>query len=232
MQPPVTSPASAPLPVLRRRILLTGVGLLLLAVLLTVLAAASGPGSVLHRVDESWYRLMVNHRRSVGVDVSKFLSALFGTAIDWSMRLLITVVIAVRRHWLALSAWAVTVGAGELCIGPLKNLVDRPRPPGSLIATSGASYPSGHAIASAVTAIGIVMALTTGRRRLRWMIAAVLIAAAVALSRTYLSAHWLSDVLGGSLIGAGLALTVPEAFEVARDRWTPATVTREQPSRS
>ena len=39
-------------------------------------------------------------------------------------------------------------------IGPVKALVDRPRPPGSLIATTGASYPSGHAIASAVTAIG------------------------------------------------------------------------------
>ena len=69
-----------------------------------------------------------------------------------------------------------------------------------------------------MTAIGIVMAITTGRRRLRWMIAAVIVAAAVALSRTYLSAHWLSDVVGGSFIGAGLALTIPEAFELARDR--------------
>ena len=61
----------------------------------------------------------------------------------------------------------------------------RLEPTSALIATSGASYPSGHAIASAVTAIGIVMALTTGRRRLRWMIAAASIATAVALSRTY-----------------------------------------------
>jgi membrane-associated phospholipid phosphatase len=65
------------------------------------------------------------------------------------------------------------------------------------------------------------MALTTGRRRLHWMVGAVLIAASVALSRTYLSAHWLTDVLGGSLIGAGLALAVPEAFEVVRDRRSP-----------
>jgi undecaprenyl-diphosphatase len=96
--------------------------------------------------------------------------------------------------------------------------VDRPRPPGALIATSGASYPSGHAIASAVTAIGVVMALTSGRRRLHAMVAAVLLTTAVAFSRPYLSAHWLTDVVGGALLGAGIALAVPEAFEVARDR--------------
>jgi undecaprenyl-diphosphatase len=106
----------------------------------------------------------------------------------------------------------------EAVIGPVKALVDRPRPPGGLIDTSGASYPSGHAIASAVTAIGVVMALTSGRRRLHGMVVAVLVTTAVAFSRPYLSAHWLSDVVGGALIGAGLALAVPEAFEVARDR--------------
>ena len=47
----------------------------------------------------------------------------------------------------------------------------------------GESYPSWHAIAAAVTAIGIVMAFTTARRRLRWMTIAVAVAAAVALSR-------------------------------------------------
>jgi len=133
------------------------------------------------------------------------------------VRVAVTLLIALRRHWLALAAWLVTVTVSEMCIGPIKALLDRPRPPGSLIGISGASYPSRHAIASAVTAIGIVMALTTGRRCLRWMIAATLIAGAVALSRTYLSAYWLTDVLGGSLIGAGLAPTIPEAFELTRD---------------
>ena len=71
---------------------------------------------------------------------------------------------------------------------------------------------------AAVTSIGVVMALTTGRRRLHWMIVAVVVSTAVALSRTYLSAHWLTDVIGGSLLGAGLALAVPEAVEVWGDR--------------
>jgi undecaprenyl-diphosphatase len=62
------------------------------------------------------------------------------------------------------------------------------------------------------------------------MIAAVIIAAAVALSRTYLSAHWLTDVLGGALIGAGLALTIPEAFELGRDRLSHPSIHARSPS--
>jgi undecaprenyl-diphosphatase len=209
---------ATPLPVLRRRVLVAGLVLLVLAVLLTAAVADSTARHGIQRVDDWWYRAMVNTRSTPLVDVAKFLGTAFSTAIDWPIRAAVTLIILLRRHWLALSAWVVTVVLSEVSIGTIKSLVDRPRPPGSLIGTSGASYPSGHAIASAVTAIGIVMALLSGRRRLRWMVAAAVLAAAVALSRTYLAAHWLSDVVGGSLIGAGLALSIPEGFEVARDR--------------
>jgi membrane-associated phospholipid phosphatase len=144
--------------------------------------------------------------------MSLVFSVMCQAAVLWPVRLLITVLVVARRGRLALTSWLLTIAVSELCIGPLKALVDRPRPPGSLIATTGDSYPSGHAIAAAVTAIGIVMAVTSGRRRVRWMIAAVSLATAVALSRPYLGAHWLSDVLGGLLIGTGLALGIPEAL--------------------
>ena len=218
---PLRRDPPVPLPALRRRVLVAGLVLLVLGVLVTALVAVAGSRSAVQRVDDGWYRLMVGHRWAPVVTLSKVLSAMFAATIDWLLRAAITVVIALRRHWLALAAWVTTVLLSELMIGPIKAVVDRPRPPDPLIATSAASYPSGHAIASAVTAIGLVVAVTSGRRRLRWMIAAVGLAALVALSRTYLSAHWLSDVLGGSLLGAGLALAVPEAFEVIRDRRPP-----------
>jgi len=204
-----------PLPVLRRRILVTGLVLLLLGVVLTCVVATS---SVLQPLDERFRELMVAARWAPLVAVCKALNVGFGTAVLWPVRVVVTVVIALRRQWSTLFAWVATVAISELLIGPVKAVVDRPRPPGALVATSAASYPSGHAIASAVTAIGVVMALTTGRRRLHWMVVAVVVSAAVALSRTYLSAHWLTDVIGGSLLGAGLALAVPEAVEVFGDR--------------
>ena len=204
-----------PLPVLRRRLLVAGAVLVALGLALTAVVAATG---VLQPLDDRFRELMVSWRWAPAVSVAEALSVGFGTVVLWPVRVAVTVVIAVRRQWSALAAWGAAVVLSELLIGPVKALVGRPRPPGALIATTGASYPSGHAIASAVTLIGVVMALTAGRRRLHWMVGAVVLAAAVSLSRTYLSAHWLTDVVGGSLLGAGLALGVPEAVEVVQDR--------------
>src|SRR5205814_287218 len=103
----------------------------------------------------------------------------------------------------------------ELCIGPLKAVVDRPRPPDPLIGTSGASFPSGHAIAGAVTAFGLVVALLHATPR-RWIAIGLAagFAGLMALSRTYLAAHWLTDTIAGVCIGTGLALVWPAALEL------------------
>jgi undecaprenyl-diphosphatase len=129
------------------------------------------------------------------------------------------VVLAARRRWLQLTAFVLSVGSSELLIGTLKDLYARPRPPGSLIGTGGLSFPSGHAIAGAVTAVGIVVVLVPpGSRRWRWELIAAAFAALMALSRTYLSAHWLSDVVGGALLGITLAVGWPALLQELRER--------------
>src|SRR5208282_3412668 len=81
----------------------------------------------------------------------------------------------------------------------LKGSYDRTRPPGSLVATSGASFPSGHSIAASVTVVAAVIALVPpGRARVAWGAAAAGFSVLMALSRAYLGAHWLSEPSPGS----------------------------------
>ncbi|HTP17230.1 MAG TPA: phosphatase PAP2 family protein [Streptosporangiaceae bacterium] len=95
--------------------------------------------------------------------------------------------------------------SAELCIGPVKALADRPRPAGSLVAVTGQSMPSGHALTAAVTAVALALILTRPGRSRLIALAAAAWSVLVAVSRTYLSAHWLTDVVAGLLLGTGWA---------------------------
>ena len=112
--------------------------------------------------------------------------------------------------------------ASEVLIGSLKGSYDRARPPGSLVATSGASFPSGHAIAASVTVVAAVIALVpAGRRRVGWGAAAAAFSIVMGLSRAYLGAHWLSDAIAGIGLGTSCALVtalVTDQFQRRRNR--------------
>ena len=89
----------------------------------------------------------------------------------------------------------------------IKAAVDRPRPPGSLVDTSGSSFPSGHAAYSTFyvwLAVMVVMRVRPGISRGAAVIvtAGIVLTALVGLSRVYLGAHYLSDVNGGWALGA------------------------------
>jgi undecaprenyl-diphosphatase len=71
------------------------------------------------------YEAMTDLRWTPAVNVLKVLSALVSTAIDWPIRLLATMLIIGRRHWLALASWRVTVAPSQLCIGSIKSILDR-----------------------------------------------------------------------------------------------------------
>jgi undecaprenyl-diphosphatase len=115
-----------------------------------------------------------------------------------------------RRLRTALFLFAAISG-GQLLSSLLKLGFDRPRPDlvphGMTVYT--ASFPSGHAMMTAIVylTLAALLARSESRRRLKTFL--LLLAASVTLivgiSRVYLGVHWPSDVLGGWMIGSAWA---------------------------
>ena len=180
----------------------------------TVLVHVPHARAVVQRADDGWYHLVQHSNSPPREAASRILDVAFGTTVDWTVRVAVTAQLLRTRRWAALAAWAATVALGEVSVGPLKSVVDRPRPGAPMTRTTMASYPSGHALAAATTAPGIVIALLPpGPGRRRALAVAVPLAGITALSRTFLNAHWLSDVVGGFALGTGYALAAPRLVE-------------------
>jgi membrane-associated phospholipid phosphatase len=189
-----------------------------LTALLFVLLATPARASI-QRLDETFLRQMVSIRSSPLTAVAKVLNVLGLVAITLPVRLLIAGVLAVRRRWWHLSAFASAVVLSEISIGSLKALYHRARPPGSLVSVSGGSFPSGHAVAASVTAVAAVIALfPEGPRRFWWGVVAAIFSLVMALSRAYLAAHWLSDAVAGVLLGTSFALIAAVVVHAIRSR--------------
>jgi membrane-associated phospholipid phosphatase len=170
-------------------------------------------------VDDWFNDLMVDVRFTPLVWVAKALAFAGSVWLNWPIRVLVMILLAVKRRWLQLSAFVLAVATSEPLIGILKEVYERPRPVGGLYATHSFSFPSGHAIAGAVTAVGIVIVLLPpGPRRWRWEVQAAVFAGLMARSRTYLGVHWLSDVVGGTLLGVTLAVGWPALLQELRER--------------
>ena len=127
-----------------------------------------------------------------------------------------------QREWTPLIRLSASLGGAIALYNLGKLLVDRPRPPsrfrvGDVV--PGGSFPSGHS-AEALAVWGMVTILAVGlltRRRWLPLTGAIAIVLAVGLSRVYLDAHWLTDVLAGYAAG-GFWLTVTIVVILARGR--------------
>jgi undecaprenyl-diphosphatase len=181
----------------------------MLALTAAVFAAVADHGVLAHiqRLDDAWLRLMVSGRSAPVTAVAKVLNVLGLVYVTLPVRIAIAAWLARRRQWWQLAAFAGAVVLSEVLIGTLKGIYGRGRPPGSLVTTSGTSFPSGHAIAASVTVVAAVIALVPpGHRRVAWGAVAAGFSVLMGLSRAYLGAHWLSDAIAGVLLGTSCAL--------------------------
>ena len=186
------------------------------------LAADHGTLTRIQRLDNAWLGLMISGRTPALTATAKVFNVLGLVCVALPVRIALVGFLALRRQGWHLAAFASAIVLSEVLIGSLKGIYDRPRPPGSLVATSGASFPSGHAIAASVTVVAAVIALVpAGRRRALWGAAAVAFSIVMGLSRAYLAAHWLSDATAGILLGTSCALVTALAadqFQRRRNR--------------
>jgi len=115
----------------------------------------------------------------------------------------------------------VTVVGGGLVDSAVKILVDRPRPvvDHPVITAWGKSFPSGHAMSSTVTYGALLLTflpVLAGRRRVAAVVAAAALVLAIGCSRLILGVHFLTDVVGGYVLGLAWLLGATAAFEIWR----------------
>jgi undecaprenyl-diphosphatase len=113
--------------------------------------------------------------------------------------------VVVRRRPEAL--FVVVALVGSLALNDrLKSVYQRARPGFDWAEVPPETgFPSGHAMTSFVTyvALALVIWRVAGRRvGIVALVLAIVLAVGIGISRVYLGAHWLSDVIGGYLAGA------------------------------
>jgi membrane-associated phospholipid phosphatase len=192
------------------------------AVLLVVLVGAGWVLSkVVHddgigRTDAGLSRWMAGERSDGLDDVTAVTSEIGGTLTITIMAVLAVAVAAfVWRRWREPMLVAVAV-AGEVAIFlAVTSLVDRERPPVRHLdeAPPTSSFPSGHTAAT-LALWGALAVLASARARSAlvrglFVVLAVALPLLVASSRLYRGMHYLTDVLGGLVLGGvWLAVTV------------------------
>lgn len=116
---------------------------------------------------------------------------------------------------------AFTAIGGGLVDSAVKILVDRPRPvvEEPLAHAFGKSFPSGHAMSSTVTygalLLAFLPAIPARWRWLAWTFTTMLVTS-ISLSLLHLGVHFVSDVLGGVLLGLAWLFGSAAAFRIWR----------------
>jgi membrane-associated phospholipid phosphatase len=183
---------------------------------LVAIAAACGLGAwILARgdgaftVDAAWNDLLAGVRSSVLLALAQAMNVVGG---GWVGVLVVPLAVAValwvtRRPWAAAYFLAAEALSAAL-VQVLKHVFGRARPDDILVVSDYGSFPSGHtanAATLAVIAFALLPRAWVGVVGAAWVLL-------MAFSRTYLHAHWLSDTLGGALLGVGAALVLAAAF--------------------
>lgn len=170
-----------------------------------------GGGLISH--DKAVLAWFVEHRTDFLISIARLLSVL-GSFVSLAILSVLIAVVekASDRRWCLALAPLIALLVASLTSTCAKVLFGRERPPVTVHATTVtlAAFPSGHATdaAACLLAAALLLALTVARRRyvqVLLLLAGLLLAGLVGLSRLILGVHWLSDVVAGWALGAAIA---------------------------
>jgi len=188
---------------IRPALLWWGIGAILAAMALGAALTAEGP-DLPSIIDSGWNAMMDGVRSPVLVGFGTVLDSIGGSRIATILGLVAVGALLLARRWRSAVVVAVALLSSVILVQLLKSLFGRSRPEEILITADFGSFPSGHTANAATFAVVAVLLFP----RLWVLLVSILWIVAMAFSRTLLSAHWLSDTVGGVLIGAGTALIV------------------------
>lgn len=123
----------------------------------------------------------------------------------------IAAVFALQKNWRACFHLIALIILASGAVFVFKHAYYSPRPIGLAVYNKSSSFPSGHATMGTVL-LGFLAYCCAqySREGLRWIsyTLAGIVIALITFSRIYLGAHWLTDVIGGFLLGMTILLIV------------------------
>lgn len=212
------------------RLTLFAVAVVLVAVPFGILldqVVRSGPLLDVDRGVADWAHGLVSRNAPLRV-AARVVTTLGGPPVLYGLGIAATAYVFRRgRRRLAFYV-AVTGLGGALLNSVVKLLVARPRPvfETPLAHALGKSFPSGHAMASTVVYGALLLAFLPAVRRrghaVAVTVATALLVLSIAASRVALGVHFLSDVVGGVVLGVAWLCASTAAFRIWRtDRGAP-----------
>jgi len=138
--------------------------------------------------------------------VAVAISNIFDTYLVIAISLLVAAALCVKNYKRYSVLLFCAVAGDVLIVAATKTLIASPRPISEILSQTGYSFPSGH-VTGSIVFFGLLtyFAWQIWKSPIIKAVSSSLFLAVtciVAFDRIYLNVHWLSDVIGASLLGA------------------------------
>jgi membrane protein DedA with SNARE-associated domain len=187
-------------------------------------------------VDKNIENLLFVYRDPLLVRVFLWVTVLGKMKIVLASTVALTLILRLWNRVRLIAPLWVTIGGSYLFILLGKEALHRPRPAGFAVYSEAFySFPSGHATISMAlfgfTVYFLWGVTETWKNRLNILFAAAMVILSVGFSRLYLGVHFLSDILGGYLLGMlwliiGICISELSPFQPDSQKSAPTHVLR------